>query len=346
MAMKIAIIGGSNSVKSTGWVGAFAEVIGDLGEVLNRSVGAAPSIMGYFRAVTESSLGKGDVVIWEYAVNDERFIVRDKQTPELLLGYCEMTLRYCQKRNIRFIPLIFTAKTMAWEPKSPYRASLHRLFEHYGLLYLDVTEEVPAKLDRDRMPAYLYQDELHYKSMPFITRFIAKRARAMMAHYQRPKLVAPLFATAGTKVEIFTGFDDSEQATFTNSVLTVETFAPDPGTGTMLARIPGPAFRLVALILLCPVYGGALRISAPDRSFAVSATFQNQGFLKPMLKLCNLTDDKTHSFAFAGATTFSISRERSNKDLIYDLGFVARPTEKSLDTGTATMVAMIIERRA
>lgn len=344
--MKIVIIGGSNSIKSTGWVGAFAEVIGDLGQVLNRAVGAAPSIMGYYRAVTESGLGKGDVVIWEYAVNDESFVDRGKQTPELLLGYCEMTLRYCQERGIRFIPLIFTAKTKAWAPKSAYRTGLHQLFAHYGLLYLDVTEEVPARLDRQRVPAYLYEDDLHYKAMPFITKFIARRARAMMAQYQRPKKVAPLFATSGTKVEIFAGFDDSEHATFANSILTVETFAPDPGTGTMLARIPGPAFRLVALILLCPVYGGALRIAAPDRSFAISATFKEQGFLKPMLKLFTLNDDKTHSFAFAGATEFSISRERSNKDLIYDFGFVARPTEESLDTATAAIVAMIIERRA
>jgi len=346
MAMKIAIIGGSNSINATGWVGAFAEVIGDLGEVVNRSVGAAPSIMGYYRAVTESGLGKGDVLIWEYAVNDQSFVDRGKQTPELLLGYCEMTLRYCQERNIRFIPLIFTAMTKAWEPKSAYRTGLHRLFEHYGLLYLDVSDEVPAKLDRKRVPEYLYQNDLHYKPQTFITKFIAKRARTMMAQYQRPKAVAPLFATAGAQVEIFTGFDGCDRATFANSVLTVETFAPDPGTGMMHARISGPAFRLAAVVLLCPVNGGALRFTTPDRSFGITATFKEHGFLKPLLKLFTLTDDKTHSFAFAGATSFSISRENSATDLITDFGFVDEPTEKSLETATAAIVAMVIERRA
>ena len=63
-AMQAIIIGGSNSLKSGGWTSQLIKRAPEIG-FSNLSIGAAPSIMGYYRLLTGPEFGAGDTVFWE-----------------------------------------------------------------------------------------------------------------------------------------------------------------------------------------------------------------------------------------------------------------------------------------
>ena len=67
----------------TGWVSRFRAHAPDL---VNLSVGGTTSITGLFRVMTTPQIGPGDVVVWEYALNEANHIRRGRP-PRLLLEH-------------------------------------------------------------------------------------------------------------------------------------------------------------------------------------------------------------------------------------------------------------------
>ena len=228
-AMKqVCVFGGSNSIKEGIWTTGLSELLPPNFTFLNGSVGAVSGIMAYCRLAAMDQLKRRDVVLWEYALNDQNYVDKLGHYPELLLRFCEHTIRLCRSRGLRFIPLIFAGRNATERGEmTPYRRDLRQLFDHYSIQYLDVSEELPKILDRKRVPDYVYQDKSHYKEDAFVGRFIAKRALKLIR--SGAGWVAAADRLRGedvTGVQLISRFDSGESQDFSNSRVTVDCFVP------------------------------------------------------------------------------------------------------------------------
>ncbi len=353
-ATRAMVIGGSNSVRLKGWVSNFRRRAPASVLLLNRSVGAASSLMGYYRLATQDDLTEGDVLFWEYALNDQNHIDAGGYDKDLLLRYCEYTIRLCMRRGVRFLPLIFATLSSATEPEmSGYRKALRRLFRHYQLRSLDVSVEVPVRLGLTDFPEYVYQDQRHYKDESFITNFIGRRAMMLLEKAPPPVRISPMFSAGDAWVEVFTGFEGGHQSRFVNRAMSVAAFSPgqpnaqpggeSPDCAPLLARIEGSRFALVGVVTLSTATGGAFRISTPVGSASVSACHNETEFNKPLLKVIALPMVAGRTFEFSGPVTIGISYETDPSLVAADFGFFAVTDPQALRQPDSRIVALLIE---
>lgn len=343
---RICIIGGSNSVRAEGWTGKFAELLPDGFALLNESVGAAPCIMGYCRLVAADSLVPGDVVLWEYALNDQNHIDKHAYDTNLLLRFCEHTIILCLQRGLRFIPLIFATRSASVLPEmTEYRRGLHRLFDHYGIDYFDVTEELPKSLDRRRVPPAIYEDENHYKLDSFVSRYIAKRVlKRLTSGVGRLSAAAPLYTDGVVQADVITRFDGGVPTSFSNSRLTVSCFAPGGDTGPVAVRLDKGPFRLVGVEMICAVDGGAFKIQVGTRQFGISASYLEKRFVKPLLKLFTLSDDLKAGITYGAGDQVTVSWADATVPLASDFGFASPLTERQLMGRQSSIVGLVVEQ--
>ena len=253
----ICVIGGSNSIKAEGWTTELAKSLPNGATVLNESVGAVHGIMGWYRLSALKQLKPGDVVLWEYALNDQNYIDHRGSDPALLLRFCEHVIRLCHIRGLRLIPMIFATRTVAALPEmTRYRRDLRLLFGHYKLDYLDVSEEILKKLDRPRVPKFIYSDEMHYKGDSFVVRFIANRVLELIRFGAGAVADdAPLFSTGLIEGQIVTTFDKGRMEKFSNSRISIDCWTPQPDGTPVSIQVESGPFRLVGVVMLCTPFG-------------------------------------------------------------------------------------------
>ena len=346
--MKHIIIGGSNSLPETGWVSVYRDLVAADDTVLNLSIGAAPNLMGFYSLSTVSDLARGDVVIWEYALNDENYIEHKGYDLQFLLRHCEHTVRHCIERGLRLVPLIFATQNAVKAGKMhPYRSELRALFSHYGLEYIDFTEAFPKRLKTDSLPPWVFQDRSHYKKNPIIINFIARQSFRLATCIQLPrKLKEPFLEGPPAEVEILTKFDQGAVSNFTNSRLNLPVWAPEPVDGHLAITVPGGAFRLIGLVLICSPNGGAFRINVGTTSFSISASYVAGRHRKALLKMFIFQNASITTTYWPGDTPVCISWQAERKGLLADYGFQSRPTDAMLGARESRVVALIVDRLA
>jgi hypothetical protein len=343
---KICVIGGSNSIKAEGWATQLAERVIAGNEFLNESVGGVPCIMGYYRLVALKQLKPGDIVLWEYALNDQNHIDNRGYDPKLLLRFCEHTIRLCQKRGLRFIPLIFASQaTISLPEMTPYRRDLRALFDHYGLDYFDVTEELPKKMNRTDVPKFVYFDESHYKVDAFVVRYIATQA-LMLIRAGAGVVGTPerMFGAEVDSIRTVTTFDTGHSELFKNSRVSVNRWTPsDSGEPVSITVQQGP-FRLVGVVMLCTSFGGAFRVQAAGREFAISATYLEDKFTKPLLKFFTLSDDLDAGVTYPAGSTIAFHWEDGSLPLANDYGFMPKLNPEQLMGRQSSVVGLMLEQ--
>ena len=212
--MAIYIVGGSNSLLKHGWVSVFQR---DHAEVVNLSVGATTSLTGLFRMMTTPEIAPGDVVVWEYALNEANHIRRG-HTPRVLLEHLEYLLRYAQEHGIRVAPAVFTPWRLEKHPtRRPYYRQLDRLLAHYGLRPFDMSVEYRAALGRAVLPKTAFKDKAHYAQSDEVLGFIARGVARAVAEATVPVAVKPLLVR-GQKLDLVTSFAND---VFENSIMRV-----------------------------------------------------------------------------------------------------------------------------
>lgn len=346
-AMKqVCVFGGSNSIKEGIWTTGLSELLPPNFTFLNGSVGAVSGIMAYCRLAAMDQLKRRDVVLWEYALNDQNYVDKLGHYPELLLRFCEHTIRLCRSRGLRFIPLIFAGRNATERGEmTPYRRDLRQLFDHYSIQYLDVSEELPKILDRKRVPDYVYQDKSHYKEDAFVGRFIAKRALKLIR--SGAGWVAAADRCRGedvTSVQLISRFDSGESEDFSNSRVTVNCFVPTDTGEPVSVRIEQGPFRLVGVLMLSTAQGGAFRVKAGNRCFAISATYGEVRYTKPLLKFFSLTDDLVAGVTYPAGTDIALTWEDGSMPLTTDYSFVAKLTEQQLHGRESAVVGLVLEQ--
>lgn len=203
--MTIFVYGGSNTLRKDGRAALLAERH-PAGGVVNRSIGAATSLMAIFRMLTNPDTGPrpGDTVIWEYALNEANHVTRGYD-PEIALRNLERFIRECALRKLHLVAAIFTPRGIEQaETRLPLFGKIHQLLAEYGVASFDVSQAWRAAHSVRHMPAHLYLDNAHYSRDPDLYAFIANGVMKAIQTASVPKLPPPLRAGHGRlQVQLF-----------------------------------------------------------------------------------------------------------------------------------------------
>lgn len=292
--LTIFICGTSNSVMRNGWVPVFRDAISSEEQVENLSIGGAWGLIAAFRMSFGIELKPGDTILWECAVSDENYIYGGVDERHCL-KYCEYLIRMAQRQGVRFLPLIFTPKRAELEVAiTSYRAALHALFEHYGLAYVDVTDELRESWGVARLEEKVYMDGAHFwPGGPIYAHAGQRCAELFLADGNMPRDIAPLYVTPDMQIEVISDLDQREPTRFQNSLVTL----PVHDRPALPAATPPVAFdgELAGIAFVAkastgmatpekryrlrpwkrrkrPVAGGAHRITVGDQRIALSTT--------------------------------------------------------------------------
>ncbi|HEY0274749.1 MAG TPA: hypothetical protein VGC31_01570 [Paenirhodobacter sp.] len=264
--MRVIAIGGSNTLLDGGYVSQISTFLPQA-DILNRAIGDTNSTMGLYRLMTFDDLRPGDIIVWEYALNDG-FGVKARGD-EWHLRNLEYTIRFCAEKGCHILPVIL-ATQVSNEARipTPYVAKIHFLCAAYGIDVIDILPEVRYHLNLPKIPASDYRDESHYRPNGQMVKFVGARiADAIYRGLRRPRLVPPIYVRQGCGIFIRTDFDGPPKRRFHNSILDFEyqdlrdggfVFAPQivggiilscinmssPNAGTCHIDINGKAFPL------------------------------------------------------------------------------------------------------
>ncbi|GKY87532.1 hypothetical protein [Sinisalibacter aestuarii] len=226
--MAVYVIGGSNSLKSDGWTSRFRAVEPDF---VNLSVGATTSITGLYRILTHPGITRGDVLIWEYALNEANR-VSNGQSMRTYLAHLEHLLRLARDRGLLVAPLIFTPRHLEKRAqRSRYYDRLFALLAHYALVPFDVSAELRRSLGVPRLPESSFRDKLHYAHDDEMLDFICQGAQRAVRQASVPAPAKPRYVR-GERLRLITDFANDS---FANSIMQLPVARP-PFTFTYPAR--------------------------------------------------------------------------------------------------------------
>ena len=326
--MTIYITGGSNSVRSGGWVDHFEL------EATNISIGASTSIMGAYRSLFTVDLKAGDTVIWEYALNDGNQALGTGRayTVDFLLRYCEAIIRACAKRGVRFVPLIFTPQHRERVPKiDEHRRKLARLLRHYRIPFVDISRELRKILEVETLPDAFFFDDFHYQSDSRPVKRAARRAERLCTAEFVPvdPTVPPMFVEDDLELALFADFEGATVGEFSNRLLTIPVFEAENLPLTLGPRERGG--RIIGIFMICPSDGGVMEVAIKDatgariETFDLSVAHSEPDFPKPVFKMFSLVNARPDPVCFEAGQTIELDVATGAGLPLTDLGFADMP---------------------
>ncbi len=144
--MRVVISGGSNSVRKRGWTADLVRRLPVGTPLVNLSVGASTSTMGAWRVIAAGGLAPGDVLVWEYAVNDRNHISKSGTTTCTLVRHIEHVIRAARDAGARMLAVGLVSQPQAARGDDPYLVSLRKLFVHHGVPFFDASAPLPGGL--------------------------------------------------------------------------------------------------------------------------------------------------------------------------------------------------------
>lgn len=288
--MRIVLIGGSNTRSKNGWTPGFINRIATerpQDRVLNLSVGATSSVLGTWRILGNFELQPGDVLIWEYALNDMTYIAQQPELEPVLLRNVEQTIRHCARQGVRMAPLLFMPMPNAMQTKlSSYHRALLRLFRVYGVEAFDLTLEFRRHLGHRRVPRSHYENRVHYRPGDAIIDFTIEGALDLIDRAAVPRLrKRPIDDAALRPLAALTDFKGGRKGLFENSMLQLPIFhiGGDAANGPLRITLP-KAGRIAGIIHFATAAGTPVRVSIGDQSRVMSTRIDEKFFSKPLLK--------------------------------------------------------------
>ena len=352
--MTVYISGGSNSVLRGGWVEYFVPPEGCTVE--NLSVGTAPSIMGYYRLISDAKLKVGDTFIWEYALNDSNQVSAKTRHYDynLILSFVERTIRYCADHDAHFIAIILTPKRCEKIPEMDvYRCQLLSLFDAYDVSYAEISTEMRAKLQVKTLPDTCFSDPHHFPPHGEVVIHAAERATTLAAEKSSVPLKLPetIFQQTGRAIRLHTTFGTGERATFANSLLNVE--------GTKLGDTPiklPPMDRdceLLSMILvsefgLAPIEMRIEHDGNPDEVFSLTVGYEREYHAKSLLGILSFISACKHPIPLRRGEQISLARENDasrSSIVLRDVGR-ADGRKKISDSNLLVLALLTIEGRS
>lgn len=340
--MKIIVVGGSNSQRAAGYQTHIRAAHPDI-SLLNLSVGAAPSLMAIYRLLTSDKIVPGDLLIWEYALNDLNHIAHKGYDPQLLLRYVEYTLRFALEKGLVVLPLILVPQRVEnGRPSDPYRDGLRALFDHYGLNAVDISSHLRKTLGQPRVPPEFYSDVNHYEARDeFLAPILAALSETLADPSRaRPRSVSSLIAPQDRIPTVHAQADQGQLVPFSNKMAHINAWSPSKAP-VIFNNLPAGA-DLVGLLVIASSTGGAMRLRAGDVDVTLSLCHDERKFGKPLLKLIALPNLLPSVPRLGQGDTVQFDVAQHDANTLCDMGF--RPLKGASPEGEdGLIVALLIE---
>lgn len=176
----VIVMGGSNSVMTSGWTAWLRREIEKKGthRFLNLSIGAASSLITLYRLLNENIHGRDVIVIWEYAINEDVCCLQkpDAYSIEHVQRNVRRFLVECHRRNIRVLPVLLPTQRMWEEGDEAFLNRLTGLFTRFGVRPLRADRLYRRRLQFLRRP--VFEDALHISkghTSQLLARYVADR---------------------------------------------------------------------------------------------------------------------------------------------------------------------------
>lgn len=331
--MNYIVIGGSNSLQIGGWVDTLAAGYAG-GTVHNLSIGASPSMMGYYRLREFDQWKPGDTVLWEYALNDERQVRLRSAAVQDLLTFVKLTLALCAERGLAFGAILLRSQSIVLaQIPSDYRQTLKRFLSEIGVPAFDMEERILAG-DSNRPPgtvAGLFRDDLHINPESHLPGDIADWV--LKQDFPQPAQLAlpdPAHLPNIALCDQFTG--QKAVARLSNRLVNVVATHPARPDGRIgLRALPSGRFVLVGLVVLRTMVSGRLLCRTSTGSVRVPLQHPPNLFGKPYV-LFTLTKTTAHPPLIL-----------SNDDPLWIRWHSAPPPDVSGDAAGGVVAAMLEE---
>lgn len=285
--MRIIVVGGSNSIIHDGYVGRLRAARPDL-TIVNRSAGSVSSMMGFARLFCFGPLNADDVVIWEYALNDEHEIAVDRaMNVGLALKYVELTLRHALRAGARFLPVIFRPRVFAnSEVYSLYRLGLVDLFDRYGILAVDANALYAESHGGADIPREDYRDPWHFAASCPAPALVAERLVALLSDPELPTgyLPPPCLAPPDGYVQVVKDFEGLTPETYENSLISERLWRPEPEDREIF-RPRGRVWDVVGAVSLATLERGGFILGSGKGLTGVGVRHRHSDFRKSLLAL-------------------------------------------------------------
>ncbi|SCX34094.1 SGNH/GDSL hydrolase family protein [Agrobacterium rosae] len=196
--MRVLVIGGSNSVSLSGYVGFikkhYETSTGKELDLINVSVGGGSTLSGTARLLeTVKQVGGCDIILYEYGVNDA---LTYRQADDAKSYFClslQMFLQAAAEHypNARFVPVTLTHQH--WyspQAEEPVRQERDRLYLALGIDQIDVAEWI-FRVFEGQTPTFLYADGAHYQRPSMchlIGSLVAERLRLIIETWRSPSV--------------------------------------------------------------------------------------------------------------------------------------------------------------
>jgi hypothetical protein len=165
---RIFLIGGSNTVKVEGWAKRFSDRVPEEFQVVNLSCGAATTLMGLYRFLAHPEPARpGDIVLWEYAINEDRHAAGQVGSPAqpipVLMHHVRWLIKLCQDQEIHFLPIVMTIRDQFVENVvSRYEQRLCEMLVSSRIEFLSCRAITQKLLQQGHKIRSVYSDRLHY----------------------------------------------------------------------------------------------------------------------------------------------------------------------------------------
>lgn len=222
---RVVILGGSNSMMANGWVQRLAAAVPSGFVVENRSIGACTSFMGIFRFLTAPDWQPGDVVVWEYAINEFSFTSHMNLPFHVALEDLSWLVHLCEARGLCFLPVVMQTKCQAARTdRDPYLTRLFEFFHDCGIDPVDCARLAAQDAFAARPGLDLYQDPVHYRLDTGFTDLVAETVAARLEHLRPlgPVRHERVEAKRAQKLDVITGFTGDGLRRFENSRLSLD----------------------------------------------------------------------------------------------------------------------------
>lgn len=340
--MAIILCGGSNTLSRDGWVKTFRDLVGDNGEIVNLSIGAAPSHMAAYRLASHPQLREGDTVIWEYGMNDPNHIEKKGYQVSDFRDALGWIARICRENGCKLGLLIFQPRKFErLRAVSDYRKMLHRFCEEFGIPFFDVPQEFSKRFPRaERIPPRYFRNNLHYEKDTDIMTAIAEGAVDLVGRATVPDAgVMDSFSP----LLLCRSFQKGLVERVSNSLVSVDAWVPKGEF--MEARTPVPG-RLIGLVVVATRKGGAFEVISGNQRFRVSATFKEKNFGgKSLLKFIHFRSLVQDPIELDVSVPLRIGWAESAEGIVSDVGFRSRLDSEILAAREARLVDCLIEGR-
>ncbi|WP_282029664.1 hypothetical protein [Paracoccus marcusii] len=270
--MKIIAIGGSNTLLKGGYISRLEELMPEA-TIINRGIGATNCAMGLYRLMTCEGLGPGDIVLWEYALNDRLDKLRSK---EWHLKVVEHTIRYAADKGAIVLPIILAhLKDDRAKAPSEYRLLLHFLAAAYGIRILDIPMVARNRFNVGYLPGSDFRDKSHYQPNGRVVELTAELVAEAIANGLRmARNVRPLYFQRGVIPVVRDSLIGKPKRNFTNKIINADYYDFRDGRVIFQPEIEGG--RVLAGITLVSPRAGKCFVSTERQSLTMMMTPQTE----------------------------------------------------------------------